>query len=53
MKHSTQSNPADVPTICGENSSLVETEINNLCSGDNTEAALEAFSSVCGNPVGK
>jgi hypothetical protein len=46
----------DFDTICGENSGDVQKSIQGLCSGDNTKAALDAFSSACkakGKEVGK
>lgn len=48
---STQSNPADLPTLCGKDSSKVQEQIRSLC-GDKTEAALDAYRNTC-KAIGK
>lgn len=45
---STESNPADLPTLCGSDSSKVQAQIKKLC-GDNTDAALKAYKETCGS----
>ncbi|KAL8744920.1 MAG: hypothetical protein Q9190_002901 [Brigantiaea leucoxantha] len=47
----TESNPADLPTICGPHSSKVKAELKKLCN-ENVDAAMEAFNDVC-KSVGK
>lgn len=43
---SSESNPADVLTLCGKDSSKVQDQIKKLC-GDNVEAALYAYNTTC------
>lgn len=45
---STESDPADLPTLCGSHSSQVQAEIKKLC-GDNTDAAMKAYKETCGS----
>ena len=49
--HSTESNPANLPLLCGADSSKVQTQIKKLC-GANTNAALTSYKETCGS-VGK
>ncbi|KAL9004514.1 MAG: hypothetical protein Q9188_002671 [Gyalolechia gomerana] len=44
----TESDPADLPTLCGSHSSQVQAEIKKLC-GDNTDAAMKAYKETCGS----
>ncbi|KAL9604971.1 MAG: hypothetical protein Q9219_000159 [cf. Caloplaca sp. 3 TL-2023] len=44
----TESDPADLPTICGSHASKVTAQIKQLC-GDNTDAAMKAFKETCGS----
>ena len=46
MCSSTQQSPADLPTLCGSDSSKVQAAIKKVC-GDNTQAALDAFANTC------
>jgi hypothetical protein len=48
---STQSSPADLPTLCGKDSSEVQEQIRDLC-GDDTDAALDSYRSTC-TAIGK
>jgi hypothetical protein len=43
---STETNPADLNTICGTDAGKVQAQISKLC-GSNTDAAMSAFSSTC------
>ncbi|KAL2223425.1 hypothetical protein M432DRAFT_598520 [Thermoascus aurantiacus ATCC 26904] len=43
---STQDNPADLKAVCVTNGAKVEAKISSIC-GDDTQAALKAFSSTC------
>ncbi|KAL8829331.1 MAG: hypothetical protein Q9170_006215 [Blastenia crenularia] len=46
----TESNPADLPTLCGSDSdsSKVQAQIKQLCGG-NTDAAMKAYKETCGS----
>ena len=46
VNYSTETNPADLSTICGADASKVESQITSLC-GSNANAALQAFASSC------
>jgi len=43
---STESDPSNLQTICGDDVSKVESQIVSLC-GSNTDAAMKAFVSTC------
>lgn len=46
LESSTQKNPADLGTICGDDASKVQQVIASVC-GSNADAAQAAFSSTC------
>ncbi len=43
---STEKDPSDLDTICGDNASQVQEAIASIC-GNNADAAQSAFSSTC------
>ena len=47
MENRAQENPADLEAICGESLSEVQEAIQSACSGDELEAAEDAFSGTC------
>jgi hypothetical protein len=45
--NSAQSNPANISTLCGDGSSLMQGNITNLCNGGTESQAMDIYSSTC------
>ncbi|RDI85312.1 hypothetical protein Vi05172_g4692 [Venturia inaequalis] len=43
----TQPNPSDFKSICGDNASMVQKQIESVCKGDDLTAALASFADTC------
>lgn len=46
MRGSTQADPADIKSVCGDGAQKVKSYMSNNC-GDNLDAANSAFAEVC------